>query len=260
MRRIILLAVAAGALISVSRGWPPATAAADGALRVQVTLSPEEPRCDGDSVRVVVRVTQDDGSPAAGAQVGIVMPDGVSTATIRSTGETGTSVSGETDRHGVLRALLTPAPGTRNSFLYVIGVIGGPSPQPAMGACPFSDDTTYTIAGTLFEDGNGDGAQGPRERTLDRRAISLVGRCTSFGCNVPPHTTRTDRHGAFGWTGLWQDAGAPMWDICVTDAQAADGWRVVSLNGAALAPATCAYLGPLAAGVNNETVGVARSR
>lgn len=45
---------------------PSGVAYAGDGLTVQMTFMPQQPRCDGDSVRVTLRVTLADGTPAEG--------------------------------------------------------------------------------------------------------------------------------------------------------------------------------------------------
>ncbi|HYM15901.1 MAG TPA: hypothetical protein VEZ14_10095 [Dehalococcoidia bacterium] len=272
MQRLALLPFLALMLLPVAPG-PRTAAAAPGPLQVRVNLAPAEPRCDGDSVRVRVAVTHADGTPAPGAQVDITMPDGASTATIGRT--TGATVSGQTDRSGVLRARMTPAPGTKTSFLFVIGVVGGPSPHPAVGACPFSADRAFVLNGTAWHDANADGARSPDERPLAGQLMEIYGMCYGPGCFVPLHSVRTGSRGQFQWTGLSQSTSSdlgplPSWRLCVPDGPGAR--NIVSLNGAPIAPGSvehvvaiagqpvrpsqCVAISALHAGVNDVSVGL----
>lgn len=273
MQRLALLPFVALMLFTVGQSPRAAAAATPGPLQTRVTLAPAEPRCDGDSVRVTVFVTHPDGTPAPFVQVDIVMPDGASTATIGRT--TAASVSGHTDHRGVLRARMTPAPGTKTGFLYVIGAVGGPSPHPAVGACPFSDDRAFVLHGTAWHDADADGVRSPDDRPLAGQLMEIYGMCYGPGCFVPLHTTRTGRLGQFEWPGLPQstpsDIGPlPSWQICVPDGPGARA--LVSLNGVPLAPGSiehvvaligqavrpsqCVAIGALHPGVNTVSLGL----
>lgn len=266
---VVILAVGVALL-----GGVPRHAGASDDLVFSVSFLPQEPACNGDSVRVTLNIKQADGSPAAGEQAIIV---GVDNLVALPHGEPGTQAEGVTDKRGNFQVDLTPPAGTHDSSPFVVGTFGssGSAHQFRFVPCPFSSDRAVVVAGTIWNDRDGDGLQSARETSLAGRTAGIYGGCYGPGCFVPLHWTRTDPGGQFEWRGLHQfDAGAgdtrppfPTWNICVPeDSRAvsaislngvrADVTHAISIFGIPEAPAACVYLGKLQPGVNNFSVGV----
>ena len=197
--RMMLLATVAAAVAGAL--LPQGKRALAAQYNVLVAPDLREIRCNGDSLRLTISVTDStNGIPVAGAGVQIVMTDAGGTAAIGAT--SGATVSGQTNSHGVLRARLTPAPGTHTSFHYVVGVAGGPSPHVTAGACPFSGDVSYTVSGDVFHDSNANGTRDRREFAAPLQKVEIYGLCENGGCVIPVHSDRSDFRGRFGFTGL----------------------------------------------------------
>lgn len=278
--RMMLLVVVAGAVLGGL--LPRAKSALAAQYDVVVAPDVREIHCNGDSLRLTVTVTDSaNGAPVSGADVQIVMPDAGATATIGGTSDS--TVTGQTNRHGVLRARLTPAPGTKTSFRYVVGVAGGPAPHLSVAACPFSGDTGYTVSGDAFQDSNGNGARDRRESPASMQEVEIYALCENAGCVVPVHTDRSDYRGRFRFTGLsegtdvrcclstGEEYTTPTYFLCVPDERAetivslngaplpaASVQHVTSLDGHPISPSQCAYAGILQSGDNHYSIGLGR--
>jgi hypothetical protein len=219
---------------------------------ITIDIDRMELHCDGDSTRVTVHAHDSNGAAMANQDVALFVTGAVSARGRQfASGE----VAGKTDGRGNFTARVTPTPGQHVRW-DIFAKVGDTVSFPLAAACDFSDDATYVLAGNVFRDADGDGAQGPRER--DARGVKLtISTGYSFGSFVPPHTQRTARDGSFAWTGLSQDPvpGRSPWRVCLTD----DSLAFTSMNGAPIAPASCVSL-ELAPGVNALPLGVARTR
>jgi hypothetical protein len=275
---MMLLVVVAGAVLGAL--LPRAKNALAAQYNVLVAPELREIRCNGDSLRLTITVTDSaNGTPISGASIQIVMTDTGATASLGGT--SGPSVSGQTNSHGVLRARLTPAPGTKASFHYVVGVAGGPAPHVTAGACPFSDDTSYTVSGDAFHDSNGNGTRDRREGPASLQKVEIYALCENGGCVVPVHTERSDFRGHFRFTGLSEGTDVrcclstgeayttPTYFLCVPDqwhqtivslngAPLPDGsvQHVTSLDGHPITPSQCVYADILQAGDNHYSIGL----
>jgi hypothetical protein len=227
---------------------------ARAAAQPGITFSIEraELHCDGDSTRVSVHAVGADGAVMAGAEVRFFVTGSVSAGRGQvASGE----VAGTTDGRGNFTARVTPTTGMHIRWDIFVKV-GDAISFPQAGACDFSADRAYVLAGNVFRDRDGDGVQGPRERDAVRLEMT-ISTGYSFGSFVPPHTQRTGRDGSFEWAGLSQDPvpGRSPWRVCLVD----PGLAFTSMNGAPMTPDGCVSI-ELAPGVNSLALGVQPAR
>jgi hypothetical protein len=220
-----------------------------GSYQCSFSISPYELRCDGDSAHLIVRITQDDGTPVVGYTVWIKMNDGTVTIPRRQHTQvrviteqvTGRGTYVDTDRRGMVEAFLTPDPGHHSGYAY--HVTGGNY----VATCPFSTDRAYVVSGNVFLADHSRGADLARTRDgtdalvdrfnartfttgLGNQQVALFATAPDFGCVVPVHTQRVDRGGSFSWTGLGASCiRVEQWSLCVVLSPRVH--TIVSVNG-----------------------------
>ena len=182
---------------------PAGVAHADDPLQVEMTFSPQAPRCDGDSVRITLHVTHADGTPAVGVGTVVYLP--------WRPGNPGVDpgLYALTDRRGDSSVSFTPVPGTHGGVPFNFGVAYDRHSQWGFVPCPFSDDRSVVVNGTIWHDRNGNGVRAPGDQLLRRETVGIYGWCYGPGCFVPLHWTRTTRTGGFEWTGSDPISGEP---------------------------------------------------
>lgn len=241
--------------------------AAEAAPNATITVRRPVLHCDGDATRIAVHAELSDGTLLAN------LPVYLSGGTFHST--YGTVVSnaypapvpvGYTNKHGDFRARFAPVSDGMGRW-YLSGTVGSVTGQQAvvftLGTCDFSDDTTYTVSGDVFYDDNANGVQDRGEKDAKRVSLEIGRPGTNGQTFIPFHETRSDRHGAFGWTGLFEYEAAYWprlaWRVCLADGRRP--LQIVSASGATISDdggGGCLQMPLLSPGDNHIVVGVQR--
>jgi len=253
MRKHILLFLFAAAVVAMASLAGASRAQADD-VNLSVDIDTLGLECDGDSAPAIVRALDRAGAPVVGHEVTFGFIDGGDgVVTDPATGATGTILTGTTNSSGEWHLQVTPPFGAETSVAMVVGDEAGP--KPFTMACPFPDDDTYSLQTIVFNDLDGNGRRGARERSAYRAQVGLAATgCCNFGAQIPPHWELSARSGIVRWNGLSQDE-SQVWKICVP---AAADYSIVSVNGTPIEHENeCQPLPPLREGRNRAAIGIA---
>lgn len=229
VRRLLVLGVCALVLTIAQRSETDAGFYEPPYNVRDITVSPTELRCDGDSARLSGRVRNLDGTPAAHVPVAIAIWDG--SVTIR--GQTSEHIGRtETNALGFIQAWLTPAPGTSVQFRYLVFpgdrndaeiIENNPFARKAL-ACPLEGTGDLTLTGHVWYDDDADGTANA-EHDVAHAAMTLVAADGGGRGNWADRTTYTDGRGEFGWHGF--GSSPAVGSLCVDPGRL----RIVTVNG-----------------------------
>ena len=144
------------------------------------------------------------------------------------------------DENGEVRLRATPTNNGRGYWSIQLVVVLGDRGGHLAFPCPFLDDRTYALSGNVWNDADGDGLPVGAQQPLSGFGLKIQCAACYYFHSVPWHYQSTGSGGEFEWIGLPGDMATYMgrWDLCVDD-EAAEAWRITSVNGAPVSPSAC---------------------